>query len=55
MQPRDSGRVQDRLIDRLDRKNKQETFKHERFFLFKLPEIHNKLTQTLLIKKVMGM
>ena len=48
----DSGRVQDKLINRLERQERQQAFKRDRFFSFKLPEIHNKLTQTLLMDKI---
>jgi hypothetical protein len=48
----DSGRVQDKLINRLERQERQQAFQRDRFFKFKLPEIHNRLAQTLLMKKV---
>ena len=48
----DSGRVQDKLIKRLERRERQEAFQRDRFFRFKLPEIHNKLTQALLMNKI---
>ena len=47
-----TGRVQDKLIKRLERKEKQEAFQRDRFFKFKLPEIHTKLSQALLMKKI---
>ena len=47
-----SGRVQDKLIDRLERKERQEAFQRDRFFKFKLPEIQNRLSQTLLMEKI---
>ncbi|MBU0990483.1 MAG: DUF507 family protein [Proteobacteria bacterium] len=52
MHTRDTGRVQDKLIKQLERQEKQEAFQQGRFFRFKLPEIHNKLYQTLLLEKV---
>ena len=52
METRDSGRVQDKLINRLDRKEKQEAFQRDRFIRFKLPEIHNRLSQVLLMERV---
>ncbi len=52
MQPRYSGRVQDRLINRLERQERQQAFQQDRFFKFKLTEIHNRLSQTLLMEKV---
>ena len=48
----DSGKVQDKLINRLERQERQQAFQRDRFLKFKLPEIHNKLSQTLLMKKV---
>jgi hypothetical protein len=48
----DSDRVQDRLINRLERKERQQAFQQNRLIRFKLPEIHNKLTQMLLMKKI---
>jgi len=47
-----SGRVQERLINELDRKERQKAFHRDRFFRFKLPEIHTQLSQTLLMKKI---
>jgi len=52
MYTRDSGRVQDKLINKLERQEKQRAFHQGRFFRFKLPEIHNKLRQTLLEEKI---
>jgi len=52
MQPRDSGRVQDRLLKHLERQERQQAYQRDRFFRYKLPEIHSKLFQTLLMKKV---
>ena len=48
----DTGRVQEKLLNRLERKEKQETFQRDRFFKFKLPEIHARLTQALLMEKI---
>ncbi len=48
----DTGRVQDKLINRLERKERQEAFQRDRFFRFKLPEIHTRLAQSLLIEKI---
>jgi hypothetical protein len=48
----DSGRVQDKIIDRLERQEKQKAFQRDRFLKFKLPEIHNRLAQTLLMRKI---
>ena len=48
----DTGRVQEKLINRLERKEKQEAFQRDRFFKFKLPEIHTRLAQALLMEKI---
>jgi hypothetical protein len=45
-------RVQDKLIDRLERKEKQVAFQRDRFFKFKLSEIHTRLSQALLLEKI---
>ena len=52
MHARDTGRVHDKLIRRLERQEKQRAFQQGRFFKFKLPEIHNKLRQVLLEEKI---
>lgn len=52
MKYRYSGRVHDKLINRLERKEKRESFRRDRFFKFKLSEIHSKLTQDLLLNKI---
>ncbi len=52
MKYRYSGRIQDRLIDRLERKEKRESFRRDRFFKFKLAEIQNKVSQALLLNKI---
>jgi len=52
MQPRYSGTVQDKLINKLERQEKHQAFQQDRFFKFKLGEIHNKLSQALLTEKV---
>ncbi|MCJ7593281.1 MAG: hypothetical protein MUO52_00735 [Desulfobacterales bacterium] len=48
----DTGKVQDKLINRLERKEKRESFQRDRFFKFKLPEIHTNLSQMILMKKI---
>jgi hypothetical protein len=48
----DSGRVQDKLINRLERKERQEAFQRDRLLKFKLPEIHKKLAQVLLMQNI---
>jgi hypothetical protein len=52
MKYRYSGRTHDKLIDRLERKEKRESIRRDRFFKFKLLEIHNKLSQALLLNKI---
>jgi len=52
MKYRYSGRTQDKLIDRLERKERRESFRRDRFFKFKLSEIHNKVSQALLLNKI---
>jgi hypothetical protein len=47
-----SGRVQERIIKELDRKERQQAFQRDRFFRFKLPEIHTRLSQTLIMEKI---
>ena len=49
---RDSGRVQDQLIKKLERNEKQRSFQQGRFFRFRIMEIHNRLCQTLLQERV---
>jgi hypothetical protein len=48
----DTGRVQNKLINQLERQEKREAFQRDRFLRFKLSEIHNRLTQALLMKKI---
>jgi hypothetical protein len=47
-----TGRVHDKLINRLERQEKHQAFQRDRFFKFKLPEIHNNLSQSLLMEKI---
>ena len=47
-----STRVQDKIIDRLERKERQQAFQRDRFFKFKLPEINTRLSQVLLMEKI---
>jgi len=47
-----STKVQDKIIDRLERQEKQQAFQRDRFFKFKLPEIHTRLSQVLFMEKV---
>lgn len=48
----DSGRVQEKLISRLERKERQAAYQRDRFFKFKLPQIHTSLSQALLMEKI---
>jgi len=48
----DTGKVQNKLLDRLERKEKQELFQRDRFFKFKLSQILNRLSQMLLMQRV---
>ncbi|MBW1680982.1 MAG: DUF507 family protein [Deltaproteobacteria bacterium] len=48
----DTGRVQDKIVRHLERQERQRAFQQDRFFRLKLPEIHNKLTQTLLMEGI---
>jgi len=52
MHTRDSSRVHEKLVDRLERHEKKRAFQQGRFFKFKLDDIHSKLMQTLLQKRV---
>ncbi len=47
-----SDRVQEKILNRLERKERQQAFKRDRFFKFKVTEIHSKLFQALLMKKI---
>ncbi|MBN1850305.1 MAG: DUF507 family protein [Deltaproteobacteria bacterium] len=47
-----TGRVQDKLLDRLERKEKHQAFQRDRFFKFKLDEMHTRLSQALLMEKI---
>ncbi|MFH1490780.1 MAG: hypothetical protein ABII06_17890 [Pseudomonadota bacterium] len=48
----DTGKEQDKILNKLERKEKQETFQRDRFFKFKLPEIQSQLVQALLMEKI---
>jgi hypothetical protein len=47
-----SGSTQDKLINRLEKKERRESLRRDRFFKVKLSEIHNKLFQALLFNKI---
>jgi len=48
----DSGKELDKVLKGIERKEKQAAFQRDRFFKFKLPEIHKSLSQALLMEKV---
>ncbi len=48
----DTGRVQNKLIRQLERQERRQAFQRDRFFRFKLTEIHHRLAQALLMKKI---
>ncbi len=48
----DSGKEHDKLLNRIERREKRESFQRDRFFKYKLPEIHNNLSQSLLTEKI---
>jgi len=52
MHTRDSGRVHDKLVKRLERQEKQLAYQQGRFFKYKLDDIHGKLVQTLLREEI---
>lgn len=47
----DSGKELDKVLKGIERKEKQAAFQRDRFFKFKLPEIHKSLSQALLMEK----
>jgi hypothetical protein len=48
----DSGREQDKLLNRIERRERRESFQRDRFFKYKLTEIHKHLSQALLSERV---
>jgi hypothetical protein len=48
----DSGKELDKVLKGIERKERRAAFQRDRFFKFKLPEIHRSLSQTLLMEKV---
>ncbi|MBN2034700.1 MAG: DUF507 family protein [Deltaproteobacteria bacterium] len=48
----DSEKELDKVLKGIERKEKQAAFQRDRFFKFKLPEIHKNLSQALLMEKV---
>jgi hypothetical protein len=48
----DSGREQEKLLNRIERKERRESFQRDRFFKHKLTEIHKNLSQALLSERV---
>lgn len=47
-----TGRVQDKLINRLEKQEKQQAFQRDRFFKYKVSEIHSRLSQVLLMEEI---
>ncbi|NLA75167.1 MAG: DUF507 family protein [Deltaproteobacteria bacterium] len=47
-----TGKEQDKLINRLERQEKKQSIQRDRFLKYKLNEIHASLTQELLMQKV---
>jgi hypothetical protein len=47
-----TGTVQDKLINRLERQEKQDAYQRDKFFKFKLPEIQTRLSQVLLMERI---
>ncbi len=52
MHTRDSGRVHEKLVKRLERQEKQLAYQQGRFFKYKQDEIHGKLIQTLMQEEI---
>ncbi len=52
MKRSDIGKEQDKLLNRIERKERRESFQRDRFFKYKLVEIHKNLSQALLSEKV---
>jgi len=48
----DTGKELDKVLKGIERKEKRAAFQRDRFFKFKLPEIHTSLSQALLMEKV---
>jgi len=48
----DTGKEQDKLINRLEKQEKQQTFQRDRFYKYKISEIHSRLSQSLLMEKI---
>ncbi len=48
----DSGRVQEKLLDRIEKKERREVFQRDRFFKFKLAQIHTRMHQSLLMEGI---
>lgn len=52
MRRSDIAKEQDKVLRGLERREKREAFQRDRFFKFKLSEIHNTLSQALLTEKI---
>ncbi len=49
----DSQKEQDKLLSQIERQERQQSFQRDRFMRFKLTELHNRLSQVLLMEKVL--
>ena len=47
-----TGKEQDKLINRLERQERKQSLQRDRFLKFKLNEIHSGLTQELLMQEI---
>jgi hypothetical protein len=47
-----TGKEQDKLINRLEKQEKQQSFQRDRFYKYKISEIHSRLSQSLLMDKI---
>ncbi len=47
-----TGKEQDKLINRLEKQEKQQAFQRDRFYKYKISEIHSRLSQSLLMEKI---
>lgn len=52
MKGRDSSRIHDRLIHRLEKRERRTAVKRDRFFRMRLAEIHSQLFQALMMKRI---
>jgi hypothetical protein len=48
----DTDKEQNKLINRIEKQEKQQAFQRDRFYKYKISEIHTRLTQSLLMEKI---